>query len=161
VYIGSFDKKLYAFSASGCGQSACSPLWTGLTGDFIDSSPSVANGVVYVGSNNLLYAFKANGCGSSTCSPLWIGQANGQQGAILSAPAIANGLVYVSENNGMVMVFNAKGCGQPLCLPVNQLLTHNEPIVSSSPAVVNGTVYVGSADQLSAPVGRLYVFKSQ
>ena len=100
-----------------------------------------------------------NGCGGPACSPLWLGQADGQQGAIVSAPAIANGLVYVSENNGMVMVFNAKGCGKSLCLPLTQLLTNNEPIVSSSPAVVNGTVYVGSADQLSVPVGRLYVFK--
>ncbi len=130
-----------------------------MTNDFIDSSPAVANGVVYVGSNDLLYAFNANGCGQPACSHLWLGQADGQQGAIVSAPAVANGLVYVSENNGMVMVFNAKGCGKSLCLPLNQLLTHNEPIVSSSPAVVNGTVYVGSADQLSFPVGRLYVFK--
>src|ERR1700694_3641233 len=152
-------KNLYPFNASGCGQSTCSPLWSGLTSDFIDSSPSVANGVVYVGSNNLLYAFHANGCGGSALSPLWLGQADGQQGAIVSAPALANGLVYVSENNGMVMVFNASGCGKLLCLPLTQLFTNNEPIVSSSPAVVNGTVYVGSADQLSVPVGRLYVFK--
>jgi hypothetical protein len=88
VYIGSFDKKLYAFNASGCGHSTCSPLGTGLTGDFIDSSPSVANGAVYVGSNNLLYAFNANGCGGSACSPLWLGQADGPQGAIVSAPAL-------------------------------------------------------------------------
>ena len=49
--------------------------------------------------------------------------------------------------------------GQAICLPLTQLLTHNEPIVSSSAAVVNGTVYFGSADQLSPPHGRLYVFK--
>jgi outer membrane protein assembly factor BamB len=44
-------------------------------------------------------------------------------------------------------------------LPLTQLLTQNEPVVSSSPTVVNGTVYVGSADQNSAPIGRLYVYK--
>jgi hypothetical protein len=66
--------------------------------------------------------------------------------------------VYVGENNGMVMVFNANGCGNSLCFPINQLLTNNEPIVSSSPAVVNGSVYFGSADQNVAPIGRLYVF---
>jgi len=65
----------------------------------------------------------------------------------------------VSENNGMVMVFNVNGCGTSFCLPLNQLLTSNEPIVSSSPAVVNGSVYVGSADQNQAPIGRLYVYK--
>jgi hypothetical protein len=85
--------------------------------------------------------------------------ASGSQAAIVSAPTIANGLVYASENNGMVMVFDAAGCTKLPCLPLTQLLTKNEPIVSSSPAVVNGTVYVGSADQLSAPIGRLYVYK--
>jgi outer membrane protein assembly factor BamB len=109
--------------------------------------------------DDLLYAFNASGCGSSVCSPLWRGQADGAQAAILSAPTIANGLVYVGENNGMVMVFDAQGCGQSICLPLTQLLTQNEPIVSSSPTVVNGTVYFGSANQQEAPIGRLYVFK--
>ena len=124
------------------------------------SSPSVANGIVYVGDgDSLFYAFKASGCGSTTCSPLWTGQAVGEQAAITSAPAVANGLVYVSENNGMVMVFNANGCGTSFCFPISQLMTNNEQIVSSSPAVVNGSVYFGSADQNQAPIGRLYVFK--
>jgi hypothetical protein len=78
---------------------------------------------------------------------------------MISAPTVANGLVYIGENNGMVEVFNAKGCGRSSCLPVTQLLTMNEQIVSSTPAVVNGTVYFGSADQFSPPIGRLYVFK--
>src|SRR2546429_469290 len=60
VFIGSFDNKLYAFSAKGCGQSKCSPVWTGKTKDHITSSPAVSNGVVYVGSNDQnLYAFAA------------------------------------------------------------------------------------------------------
>ena len=67
--------------------------------------------------------------------------------------------MYVGENNGMVMVFDANGCGTSFCLPVTQLLTQNEQIVSSSPAVVNGTVYFGSANQLAFPTGRLYVYK--
>jgi outer membrane protein assembly factor BamB len=95
----------------------------------------------------------------ATCAPLWKGGAIGPQGAIISSPAIANGLVYVGENNGMVMVFDANGCGISFCLPLTQLLTNNETIVSSSPAVVNGTVYVGSADQTQVPIGRLYVYK--
>ena len=59
---------------------------------------------------------------------------------MISAPTVANGLVYIGENNGMVEVFNAKGCGKSFCLPVTQLLTQNEQIVSSTPAVVNGSV---------------------
>ena len=64
-----------------------------------------------------------------------------------------------ARTGATVMVFDARGCGKSVCLPITQLLTNNEPIVSSSPAVVNGSVYFGSADQLSSPIGRLYVFK--
>jgi len=160
VYVGSFDHFLYAFNAAGCGGSTCQPLWKGQTGDAIQSSPSVANGFVYVGSDDaLLDVFSAAGCGQSVCKPLWLGEAVGAQAAVISSPTIANGLVYVGENDGAMLVFKASGCGQFVCLPVNQLLTNNEQIVSSSPAVVNGTVYFGSADQLNAPIGRLYVFK--
>ncbi len=45
--------KLYAFSAA-TGQ----PLWSAATGGSIESSPAVANGVVYVGSDDgSLHAF--------------------------------------------------------------------------------------------------------
>jgi outer membrane protein assembly factor BamB len=166
VYIASFNEadgsssNLYAFSAAGCGHSTCPPLWTAPAGDFVVSSPAVANGVVYIGSgDDFLYAFSANGCGQSTCSFLWRGGAVGGQAAMISAPAVANGVVYIGENNGMVEVFDAAGCGSGFCLPLTQLRTNNEQIVSSSPAVLNGTVYFGSADQFSPPIGRLYVYK--
>ncbi len=157
---GTFDSNLYAFPAGGCGHPTCQPLWRAPAGEFVASSPAVANGNVYIGSgDDLLYAFNANGCGHSVCTALWRGEAIGAQAALLSAPAVANGLVYVGENNGMVEVFDANGCGDQICLPVTQLSTRNEQIVSSSPAVVNGTVYFGSADQQSPPIGRLYVYK--
>jgi outer membrane protein assembly factor BamB len=166
VYIASFsepnssDSKLYSFNANGCGGPTCQPLWTAAAGDFVTSSPAVANGRVYIGSgDDLLYAFDANGCHQPTCTALWRGEAIGAQAGLVSTPAVANGVVYVGENNGMVEVFDANGCGDSICLPLTQLLTNNEPIVSSSPAVVNGTVYFGSADQGSSPIGRLYVFK--
>ncbi len=166
VYIASFiesdgsSSNLYAFNAGGCGHSTCQPMWTAPAGDFVVSSPAVANGVVYIGSgDDLLYAFNANGCGHSTCNFLWRGIADGFQAAMISAPAVANGVVYIGENNGMVEVFDANGCNNTICLPLTQLRTNNEQIVSSSPAVVNGTVYFGSADQFSPPIGRLYVYK--
>ena len=57
MYVGSLDDKLYAFPAS-C-STPCSPLWESApTGGPIESSPAVANGVVYVGSfDHELYAF--------------------------------------------------------------------------------------------------------
>jgi outer membrane protein assembly factor BamB len=166
VYIASFsepnwnDSKLYVFNASGCGAPTCQPLWSAPAGDFVMSSPAVANGRVYIGSgDDLMYVFDANGCHAPTCNFLWRGEAIGAQAALISSPAVANGVVYVGENNGMVEVFDANGCGDSICLPLTQLRTNNEQIVSSSPAVVNGSVYVGSADQFSPPIGRLYVFK--
>ena len=135
-------------------------MWTADAGDFVQSSPAVANGRVYIGSGDgLLYAFDANGCNQPTCTALWRGEAVGAQAALISSPTVANGLVYVGENNGMVEVYDANGCSDSICLPVTQLHVNNEPIVSSSPTVVNGTVYFGSADQFVPPIGRLYVFK--
>src|SRR5690348_11454915 len=57
VYVGSQtdqdnnDGLLNAFSAAGCGKTVCAPLWQGQTGDesILESSPAVADGVVYVG----------------------------------------------------------------------------------------------------------------
>src|SRR6266568_3122253 len=58
VYVGSFDGKLYAFDANGCGQAACQPLWSGATQNSITSSPAVAQGTVFIGSNDhKFYAF--------------------------------------------------------------------------------------------------------
>src|SRR6266700_5357180 len=64
VYIASFDGKLYAFNADGCGLATCFPLWSGATGNDIVSSPAVAQGSVFIGStDHKFYAFAANGCG--------------------------------------------------------------------------------------------------
>jgi outer membrane protein assembly factor BamB len=59
VYVGSFDDNLYAFPAScGTGNATCTPLWHFATNGFVQSSPSVANGVAYIGSDDHdLYAF--------------------------------------------------------------------------------------------------------
>ena len=58
VFVGSLDSKLYAFDAAGklnCNTASpafCTPLWTATTGGAIDSSPAIANGTVYVGSQD-------------------------------------------------------------------------------------------------------------
>ena len=70
--------------------------WTATTGNGIDSSPAVANGVVYVGSKDgKLYAY-AVGCasGGGTCTPLWTG-ATGSN--IYSSTAVSSGVVYVGS----------------------------------------------------------------
>jgi outer membrane protein assembly factor BamB len=63
VLVGSSDGNLYAFDAAGTTDCSgtptfCLPLWTGSTGGGVDSSPAIANGMVYVGSEDgKLYAF--------------------------------------------------------------------------------------------------------
>jgi outer membrane protein assembly factor BamB len=61
--VASYDTKLYAFDAGGVTNCSgtpkvCTPLWSATTGSAIESSPSILNGVVYVGSDDAkLYAF--------------------------------------------------------------------------------------------------------
>jgi hypothetical protein len=83
VFVGGHDDdKLFAFDANGVTNcsgtpTTCSPLWTATTGSDIQSSPAVANGVLYVGSwDHNFYAYDAAGmtnCSGTpkTCGPLW------------------------------------------------------------------------------------------
>jgi outer membrane protein assembly factor BamB len=117
VYVGSSDTKLYAFDATGttgCSGTpkTCNPLWTGATGAGIDqSTPAVANGVVYIGSfDNNLYAFDATGttgCSGTpkTCNPLLTGTTGN---SVASSPAVTSYAVYVGSYDG-----NLYGWGLP------------------------------------------------
>ena len=56
VYVGSYDNRLYAYSAA-----TGALLWSATTGNAIGSSPAVANGMIYVGSDDSsLYAYALN-----------------------------------------------------------------------------------------------------
>ena len=115
VYVGAWNGLVYAFDAAGsvgCNggtPNICPPLWTALTteGGQIESSPSVANGVLYIGSNdNNLYAFDAAGNSSCTgtpkvCSPLWTTNAGG----VFSSPTIVSGRVYVGSYDGKLHAY--------------------------------------------------------
>ena len=87
------------------------------TGGAVKSSPAVANGVVYVGSDDgKLYAADAAGCGGpSTCSPLWSSPTTG--GPIDSSPDISNGQLYVGSADGHLYVYvlatGGATCAQP------------------------------------------------
>jgi outer membrane protein assembly factor BamB len=123
-----------------------SPAWTGTTTFEVTSSPAVANGVVYVGSDGgKLYAYPV-GCasGGGTCSPLWTGSTVFYAS---SSPAVANGVVYIGSDDNNVYAF-AVGCasGGGACTPLWKGATGG--LIISSPIVVNGVVYIGSADGL-------------
>jgi hypothetical protein len=64
------------------------------------SSPAVADGVVYNGNGSHLYAFSAagtTGCSGTpkTCAPLWTSTTT--NGPLYTSPAVANGMVYETE----------------------------------------------------------------
>jgi outer membrane protein assembly factor BamB len=165
VYIGSDDNKVYAFDAAGStnctGTSlplTCTPLWTAATGNSVESSPAIAGGIAYIGSDDdKLYAFDAAGvinCSGipKTCAPLWIAT-TGQ--AIHSSPAVADGIIYVGSTDANLYAFDASGtincAGTPKsCAPLWTAST-GEPTFSS-PAVANGVVYLTSDD------AKLYAF---
>ena len=80
--------------------SSLAPLWTAQTAGSVYSSPAVAYGMVYVGSNDgNLYAFDA-----MTGATKWMATT----GAFLkSSPAVANGVVYVGSGDGHLYAFDA------------------------------------------------------
>jgi len=157
VYIGSTDGVLWAYPASGCGQSLCTtPLWKSTSLAQIRDTPTVANGIVYVGSqtsfssnDGKLNAFDADGCGQAVCAPLWQGLA-GPQSILESSPAVANGFVYVGAFDGKLYAFDADGCGQATCQPLWTAATGGT--IESTPTVTHGVVFIGSDD------AKLYAF---
>jgi outer membrane protein assembly factor BamB len=95
-----------AFDLAGCGAAVCQPLWSGInfaTG--FESSPVVANGVVYIGKgpasgfpvDSGVYAFDAAGCGRDICNPLTFVQTGPEQFYLSSTPAVVNGRVYMGS----------------------------------------------------------------
>jgi outer membrane protein assembly factor BamB len=161
VYVASFNAApnsyLYAFDADGCGQAVCQPLWKGSGGHYLNSSPAVAYGSVYIGSGDgTMLVYPAAGCGQTTCAPSWIAFPSGAGATMESAPMVANGVVYVGENNNRIYAFPARGCGQSFCDQLWEFITQ-DPLVNSSPALVNGTLYVSGTNFGSVP--ELYVFE--
>jgi len=122
--------------------------WSFQTGDDVISSPAVANGVVYVGSDDgNVYALNAN-----TGTKLW----NYWTGnSVLSSPAISNGVVYVGSYDNNTYALNAT-TGAKLWNYTTGWY------VDSSPAVSDGVVYIGSLDSnlyaLNATTGAKTLF---
>jgi outer membrane protein assembly factor BamB len=165
VYVGSAnDNKLYAYDAAGvtgCNGTpkVCTPLWTATVGGlWITSEPSIADGVVYVGSqDSKLYAYDAagvTGCNGTpkVCTPLWTSTAGT---GWVESPAVANGVVYVGVGN--VLYAYAVGCasGGGTCTPIWTATTGGV----TSPAVADGVVYVGGWTVFgSLGYGKLYAY---
>jgi outer membrane protein assembly factor BamB len=131
VYVGSYDKKLYAIN----GKSGVK-IWEFETGSYVTSSPAIgSDGTVYVGSDdNKLYAIN----GKSGVK-LWEFETGGY---VRSSPAIgSDGTVYVGSDDNKLYAINPKS-------GVKLWEFETGGYVYSSPAIgSDGTVYVGSYDK--------------
>ncbi len=144
-----YSRETQAPQASEAGQIRASQpgdlIWRMATGGNIDSSPTVANGVIYFGSDDHhLYALEAD-----SGKLVW-GYRTG--GKVASTPTVANGIVYFGSEDNYVYALRTD---------TGRLLWRygTGDDVNSSPAVADGVVYVGSDDNflyaLKANTGEL------
>ena len=145
VYIGSptansngGNDTLYALNAStGALLWSFTPVYHSPLQLTFYSSPAVADGVVYISSNNSAgtireaYVYALN---AETGALLWSYTIAASIGA--SSPAVANGVAYISAGDGLYALNVSTG--------VKLWSYATGGGVDSSPAVANGVVYVGS-----------------
>jgi len=124
-------------------------VWNVLSGDAFYATPTVSQGVVYIGTINstysTLYALKA-----SSGAPIW---ATSLGGSAFSSVTVANGIGYVgTADDHKITAFSASS-GATLWSYVTG------GGVAGTPTVVDGVVYVGSEDNkmyaLNAATGAL------
>lgn len=98
VFIG-IESNLGVFKAQGCGAATCSPthLYEGAGEQAsIVSSPTVADGVVYVGRNTgQVLAWPEKPCASFTCIQTWSSLTN--EPIVSSSPTVVDGRVYIGS----------------------------------------------------------------
>jgi outer membrane protein assembly factor BamB len=139
LFVGSVARSsVYALD-----QATGATLWTALLqrGDHMDSSPAVANGVVYIGGYRNTYALDAR-----TGAVIWTARGVAAYGL---GVAYANGVLYVASDSLYAL---EAATGSTL------FQATFDPLYSySSPVVANGTVVVGADPTYSGP-GVLYAF---
>ena len=125
VYVGSYDKKVYALNAS-----SGTLMWSYTTGSYVLSSPAVASGKVYVGS----YDKKVYCLNAYTGAFIW-SYTTGD--VVESSPAVADGKVYVGSYDKKVYCLNASTGAFIWSYSTGDW-------VICSPAVAGGIVFIGS-----------------
>ena len=133
------DWSMYRHDPQGTGSTtnpalSNSLIWNFNTRDKIHSSPAIANGIVYQGSNDgYIYALNA-----TSGSLIWQYNTASQ---IESSPAVANGILYIGllwdGHNGYVVALNAATGSLVWRFSTNSG-------IESSPTVLDDVVYIGS-----------------
>jgi outer membrane protein assembly factor BamB len=124
------------------GPSNLTVAWNFTTGGAVISSPSVADGIVYVGSQDkYIYAL-----GAWSGNLIWKFKT---LGTIESSPAVAKGRVFTGGDDGYVYCLDAYN-GTLLWkrfVNGNLEITYGSAVIlRSSPTVVGNKVYIGSLD---------------
>ncbi|MER7200154.1 serine/threonine protein kinase [Streptomyces sp. CB01635] len=113
--------------------------WRQPIGRLINSSPTVVDGVVYVGSDdNKMHALDAR-----TGNPKWTYATGGN---VDSLPTVVDGVVYFGSDDGSVYAVDAGTGNRAWAFPAS--INHNP--VDESPAVAEGIVYIGSSNHVHA-----------
>ncbi len=123
------------------GPSNLTLAWKFTTNGAVISSPTVVDGIVYVGSEDKnIYAI-----GAWSGNLIWNFTT---KAAIASSPAVANGLVYTGGDDGYVYCLNAYTGALIWQTFVNGDLpfSYATIVLTSSPVVSGGIVYIGSLD---------------
>ncbi len=128
-------------STAQVGPSSLSLAWKFSTNGSVISSPSVVDGIVYVGSEDKnIYAV-----GAWSGSLIWKFPT---QDVVVSSPAVVNGKVYTGCEDGWVYSLNAY-TGQLLwqtSVNGDVPFTYGTFVLKSSPVVSEGKVFIGSLD---------------
>ena len=106
AYLSSGNGQLVAFAVAGCGQTVCSPLWTSAPSGFTLFTPTIANGVVYVGALDFIYTQGDVLAYPTTCTDGCQPLATLVLGGANETPvAVAGGRVYATTVNGDIDSF--------------------------------------------------------
>jgi outer membrane protein assembly factor BamB len=102
-------------------------LWSFETGSYFNSSPTVADGTVYIGNGANIYAIDATSGQVNWSAEVSPGE---------SPPTVVDGVVYVGSYNGLYALDAATG-------EQKWFSGDDYGSIESSPAVVDGVIYAG------------------
>jgi outer membrane protein assembly factor BamB len=103
AYVASGVGELVAFAVTGCGETECSPLWTSAPSGLSLFTPTIANGVVYVGALDFIYTQGDVVAYPTTCTDGCQPLATLVLGGANETPiAVAGGRIYATTVNGSI-----------------------------------------------------------
>lgn len=131
-----------AHTAEGAGPTNLALKWKFQTEGIVISSPSISDGVAYIGSHDKnIYAVDAE-----TGIKIWNFTTEYR---VKSSPAVVNGRVYTGADDGNVYCLDATTGTQLWKTPAGGIIDIAQgggPTIRSSPTVVGARVYVGALD---------------